>query len=205
MGGISDNESGRKGRFFAYQVFQGSPYSIEPILLLSNNRMTETTARPVILLVDDNPHDVVLIRLAFRKVGIIDTIQLVKDGNEAMRYIKGEGQYSDRHQFPSPTLIMLDLKMPQTSGFEVLQWIRKQPSLEAVVVVMMSGSRNDSDIERAYSLGANKYLVKPTKFEDLVRLMETLKDYRQWRLGKTVAPAQNQRVAAGVAGELVPA
>ncbi len=143
--------------------------------------MTEAHPRPVILLVDDNPHDVVLIRLAFRRVGIIDTIHLVKDGTEAMRYIKGEGPYADRHQFPTPTLVLLDLKMPQTSGFDVLQWIREQPALSNVLVVVMSGSKNDADIERAYSLGANSYLVKPTRFEEMVKMMETLKDYTAWR------------------------
>ena len=146
-------------------------------------RMTESHPRPVILLADDNPHDVVLIRLAFRRVGIIDTIQLVKDGTEAMRYIRGEGIYADRHQFPIPTLILLDLKMPQTSGFDVLQWIREQPDLSSVVVVVMSGSKNDQDIERAYSLGATSYLVKPTRFEEMVRMMESLKDYTAWRRG----------------------
>jgi CheY-like chemotaxis protein len=155
-----------------------------------NFAMIETQTRPVILLVDDNPHDVVLIRLAFRRVGIIDTIQLVKDGNEAMRYVKGEGVYADRHQFPPPTLILLDLKMPQTSGFDVLKWIREQPEVANVVVVVMSGSRNDDDIERAYSLGAHSYLVKPTKFEDMVKMMETLKDYTAWRKGGS-RPAQS--------------
>lgn len=144
--------------------------------------MSETpSARPVILLVDDNPHDVVLIRLAFRKVGIIDTIQLVKDGAEAMRYIIGEGMYADRRQFPPPTLILLDLKMPGANGFEVLKWIRSQETLEALVVVVMSGSRDDGDIQRAYQLGANSYLIKPTKFEDLVKMMESLKDYQTWQ------------------------
>lgn len=143
--------------------------------------MTEAHPRPVILLVDDNPHDVVLIRLAFRRVGIIDTIHLVKDGVEAMRYIRGEGAYSDRHQFPVPTLVLLDLKMPQTSGFDVLQWIREQTELSNVVVVVMSGSRDDTDIERAYALGANSYLIKPTRFEDMVKMMESLKDYTAWK------------------------
>src|SRR5436309_625941 len=143
--------------------------------------MTETQARPVILLVDDNPHDVVLIRLAFRRVGIIDTIHLVKDGLEAMRYINGEGAYTDRIQFPVPTLILLDLKMPQTSGFDVLQWIRERPELSSMVVVVMSGSKNDEDIGRAYDLGANSYLIKPSRFEDMVRMMESLKDYTHWR------------------------
>lgn len=143
--------------------------------------MTETPgARPVILLVDDNPHDVVLIRLAFRKVGIIDAIHLVKDGAEAMRYIAGEGSYADRRIYPPPTLVLLDLKMPGANGFEVLRWIRSQEQFDSLVVVVMSGSRDDGDIQHAYELGANSYLVKPTKFEDLVRMMETLKDYQSW-------------------------
>lgn len=71
--------------------------------------------------------------------------------------------------------------MPQTSGFDVLQWIREQEELSNVVVVVMSGSRDDTDIERAYSLGANSYLVKPTRFEDMVKMMESLKDYTAWR------------------------
>lgn len=139
------------------------------------------TPRPVILLVDDNPHDVVLIRLAFRKVGIIDTIQLVKDGTEAMCYIKGEGRYTDRTQYPPPTLVLLDLKMPGTSGFDVLKWIRAQSSLDSMVVVVMSGSKEDADIKLAYELKANSYLIKPTKFEDLVKMMESLKEYCSWR------------------------
>lgn len=144
--------------------------------------MSETpSARPVILLVDDNPHDVVLIRLAFRKVGIIDSIQLVKDGGEAIRYINGDGLYADRIHYPPPTLLLLDLKMPGANGFEVLKWIREQTHLDSLVVVVMSGSKEDADIQRAYDLGANSYLVKPTKFEDLVKMMESLKDYRNWR------------------------
>lgn len=160
--------------------------------------MTEGNSRPVILLVDDNPHDVVLIRLAFRKVGIIDTIHLVKDGAEAMRYINGEGSYGERHQFPLPTLVLLDLKMPQTSGFEVLRWIREQDHLAHVVVVVMSGSKNDADIEKAYALGTNRYLVKPTKFEELVRLMETLKGYHSWRREKPLIPHRASEAAEPV-------
>ena len=158
--------------------------------------MTEAHPRPVILLVDDSPHDVVLIRLAFRRVGIIDTIHLVKDGDEAMRYIKGEGAYADRHQFPVPTLVLLDLKMPQTSGFEVLSWIRNQPALSGVVIVVMSGSKNDADIERAYALGANSYLIKPSRFEEMVKMMETLKDYTAWsKTGKVSGSARSSRTA----------
>jgi CheY-like chemotaxis protein len=143
--------------------------------------MTEHATRPVILLVDDNPHDVVLIRLAFRKVGIIDTIQLVKDGNEALRYLKGEGQYGDRQHYPMPTLVLLDLKMPQANGFEVLEWAREQIHLTDMRIVVMSGSKNDSDISKATEMGANAYLVKPTKFEDLVKMMESIKEVGPWK------------------------
>ena len=143
--------------------------------------MTETpSARPVILLVDDNPHDVILIRLAFRKVGIIDAIHLVKNGNEAMHYIAGDEKYADRRLYPPPTLVLLDLKMPGANGFEVLKWIRSHETFTDLVVVVMSGSRDDADIHRAYELGANSYLIKPSKFEDLVRMMESLKDYQTW-------------------------
>src|SRR5512141_736683 len=96
-------------------------------------------AEPAILLVDDNPHDVVLLRLAFRRVGIIDPIKLVKDGTEAVRYLKGEGFYGDRHAYPIPSLVLLDLNMPQTSGFEVLRWIREQAGLRHLTVVVMTG------------------------------------------------------------------
>lgn len=136
-----------------------------------------TSTRPVILLVDDDPHDVVLIRLAFRKIGIIDTIQLIKNGTEAMSYIKGEGLYSNRSQFPLPTLMLLDLKMPRTSGFEVLEWIRNNPGLDRLVVVVMSSSREEKDVQQAYALGANLYLVKPSRFSDLVKMMDSLREY----------------------------
>ncbi len=152
--------------------------------------MTASTAakRPVILLVDDDPHDVVLIRLAFRKVGIIDTIQLVKNGAEAMRYLHGDGTYSNRNQYPMPTLMLLDLKMPQASGFEVLKWIREQPELEFLLVVVMSSSTQNSDIQSAYSLGANLYLVKPSKFSDLVKMTGSLKEFHASFLDQSGGP-----------------
>lgn len=169
---------------------RASPDIILAHSTLETKRMTESVSRPVILLVDDNPHDVVLIRLAFRKVGIIDTIQLVKDGNEAMRYIKGEGAYADRHHYPVPTLILLDLKMPQANGFDVLQMIRQSPALNQVTIVVMSGSKDDGDIAKAYQLGASTYLVKPTRFEELVRMMETVKELGPWKKSRPI-PAKS--------------
>ena len=132
---------------------------------------------PAILLVDDNPHDVVLLRLAFRRVGIIDPIKLVKDGAEAVRYLQGEGIYADRHAYPVPSLMLLDLNMPQTTGFDVLRWVRAQPLLNDLTVVVMTGSKENEDVHRAYELGADSYLVKPTKFSDLVKITQSLKSY----------------------------
>ena len=139
--------------------------------------MARSGKDPAILLVDDNPHDVVLLRLAFRRVGIIDPIKLVKDGVEAVRYLKGEGIYADRTAYPTATLMLLDLKMPKTSGFDVLRWVRAQPSLKQLSVVVMTGSTDNEDAQRAYQLGADSYLVKPTRFSDLVKITESLKRY----------------------------
>jgi CheY-like chemotaxis protein len=133
--------------------------------------------RPAILLVDDNPHDVVLLRLAFRRVGIIHPIKLVKNGLEAIRYLKGEDIYADRQQYPPPTLMLLDINMPSTSGFDVLRWVREQPWLQHLAVVVLTGSNESHDIEKAYELGADSYLVKPARFSDLVEITHALKSY----------------------------
>jgi CheY-like chemotaxis protein len=133
--------------------------------------------RPAILLVDDNPHDIILLRLAFRRVGIVHPIKLVSNGTEAIRYLKGEGPYADRQHYPPPTLMLLDLKMPPTSGFDVLRWVREQSWLQEMAVVVLTGSNESQDIEKAYQLGADSYLVKPARFSDLVEITHTLKSY----------------------------
>ena len=148
---------------------------------------------PAILLVDDNPHDVVLLRLAFRRVGIIDPIKLVKNGVEALRYLRGEGPYADRHLYPQPTLMLLDLKMPLGSGFDVLRWVRQQPAFENLTIVVMSGSKVNDDLRQAYQLGADSYLVKPTCFSDLVKITESLKNHCAPRLYGMTSRA-NERV-----------
>jgi CheY-like chemotaxis protein len=134
------------------------------------------SSHPSILLVDDNPHDVVLIRLAFRKAGIVDTIKIVRDGREAMNYLEGKGPYTDRTLFPAPTLMLLDLQMPVISGFDLLRWVRGQSALQSLRVVVMTGSKETGDIERARSLGADSYVVKPSRFSDLVSVMKALKE-----------------------------
>lgn len=130
-----------------------------------------------ILLVEDNPDDVLLIRRAFRKAHIVNPLFVVGDGEQAIAYLSGTGPYADRRTYPLPMLILLDLKLPRVSGFEVLAWLRRQPRLKRMPVVVLTSSRESPDINRAYELCANSYLVKPVAFDDLLEMMKTLNLY----------------------------
>ncbi len=127
-----------------------------------------------ILLVEDNAGDIMLIRRAFRKVNISNPIQVVNDGDAAVSYLAGQAPYIDRTQHPLPVLILLDLKLPRRSGAEVLMWIRQQPFLRRLPVVVLTASKEYADINQIYDLGVNAYMVKPFAFNDLVKIIETL-------------------------------
>ncbi len=127
-----------------------------------------------ILLVEDNPDDVLLIKRAFAKARIINPLQVVTDGEEALFYLAGEPPYEDRSVYPLPIFVLLDLKLPKRSGLEVLSWLRAQTLLKRLPVVVLTSSRETPDINKAYDLGANSYLVKPVAFEDLVEMVKTL-------------------------------
>ena len=130
-----------------------------------------------ILLVEDNGNDVLLIKRAFKKAKIANSIQVVGDGDAAVAYLAGEGQYADREAYPMPALVLLDLKLPRRSGFEVLGWVRTQPVLKRLPVLILTSSRENVDIDRAYDLGANSYLVKPVTFEALQEIMHAIDVY----------------------------
>jgi CheY-like chemotaxis protein len=130
-----------------------------------------------ILLADDDENDVLLMRRAFNKAHITNPIHAVGDGEEAVAYLNGEGGFADRNQFPVPCLMLLDLKMPKKNGFEVLRWIRSHPALKRLPVVVLTSSKEVRDINLAYDLGANSYLVKPPDFQDLIRMMKSLEGY----------------------------
>src|SRR5438477_12877403 len=115
----------------------------------------------VILLAEDREDDVLLIRRAFNKANLLNPLHLVHDGDEAIAYLKGEGQFANRAEYPLPSLLLLDLKMPRRDGFEVLQWVREQSSLKALRVIVLTSSEHIQDVNRAYDLGANSFLVKP--------------------------------------------
>jgi CheY-like chemotaxis protein len=131
----------------------------------------------VILLVEDDPNDVLLTRRAFAKAGVSASLSVVEDGDAAVDYLAGTGPYADRTQYPLPTIVLLDLKLPRRSGLEVLTWIRQQSPLKRIPVVVLTSSRESVDVNRAYDQGANSYLVKPVSFEELAKLMHALNVY----------------------------
>jgi len=131
----------------------------------------------VILLVDDCENDIQIIRRAFVKAHLVNPVHVVRDGEEAMDYLSGSGKYSNRSEYPLPDLILLDLKMPKLDGFEVLEWIRKQPGVRGIAVVVLTASDQIRDVNHAYSLGANSFLVKPTDFDNSVELARLLREY----------------------------
>ena len=135
------------------------------------------SAPRTVLLVEDNPDDVFLIQRAFKKAGLENPLQVVIDGEQAVAYLSGSGSYGDRERYPLPSLLLLDLKLPRRDGHEVLAWLRSQADLRRLVVVILTSSRELSDIDRAYEMGANSYLVKPVAFDALVDMVKTLNQY----------------------------
>jgi CheY-like chemotaxis protein len=127
-----------------------------------------------VLHIDDDPNDTALLQAAARKAAGKFTLHNVEDGEAAIAYLSGSGIYADRERFRLPALILLDLKMPRATGFEVLKWIRSHPELGSVPVIILSGSELQDDIRHAYSVGANSYLVKPLGFRALVKMVENL-------------------------------
>ena len=131
----------------------------------------------VILLVEDEPVDALLMMRAFTKAKLTYRLEVVGDGEEAVAYLGGRDKYADRKHHKLPILVLLDLKLPRMSGLEVLAWMRSQPGLKRLPVVVLTSSKESSDINRAYDLGTNSYLVKPVAFDALLRVVEALTLY----------------------------
>ena len=131
------------------------------------------------LLVEDEENDVLLMEEQFRRSPRPINFQHVPDGVEAMRYLKGEMEFEDRRKYPLPNVILLDLKMPRFSGFDFLEWLhRDSPGhLRLIPVVVMSSSNEPGDIQRAYALGANTYMLKPVQWTDFRERIHALGIY----------------------------
>jgi CheY-like chemotaxis protein len=127
-----------------------------------------------ILLVDDNPDDVLLIKRSFDRAGLKHPIHSVSRGEDAIAYLRGDLPYDDRLKYPVPDLVLLDIKMPGIDGFDVLRWIRHQWQFSHLCVVMLTSSDEMRDVNQAYQLGANSFLVKPLEFINAAELSRSL-------------------------------
>lgn len=136
--------------------------------------MIANSSLKTILLVEDDTNDVLLFRRAYHKCKLANPLQIVGDGEEAQDYLAGSGKYADRVSYPLPALVLLDFKLPRMSGLEVLAWMRSQAGLKRMPVVALTSSRERSDVNRAYDLGINSYLVKPVAFDNLMQLVKAL-------------------------------
>src|SRR5947208_13194034 len=130
-----------------------------------------------LLVAEDNAHDVFLLKRAFIKAGINVPMHIVNDGQEAVDYLIGQEPYANRKEYPLPTLLLLDLKMPRLSGFDVIRWVREHKGLRRLPILVLSSSGLGKDINRAYDLGANSYLLKPSRFDDLEILADDVERY----------------------------
>lgn len=131
----------------------------------------------IIMLVEDNKDHLELTVSALKEANIKNNIVALKDGREAIAYLKGEGEYSNRKAHPLPMLILLDLKMPRVGGKEVLKVIKGDERLRTIPVVMLTSSAMGKDIEECYDLGANSYIVKPVSFGDFVEKVKSIPLY----------------------------
>jgi CheY-like chemotaxis protein len=126
-----------------------------------------------ILLVEDNEDDVFLMERALKSAGILNPVCVVEDGQRAIDYLAGSGDFADRARFPYPVVVFLDLKLPRKSGFDVLGWLRGRSDLPQPLIVVLSSSNSPQDIERVTALGAARYAVKPPTVDLFQQLTES--------------------------------
>ncbi len=133
-----------------------------------------------ILIIEDSGGEAQLLKLALRRAGINNPIHLVPTGEEAIAYLSGSGPYADRSQYPFPSVLFMDLKMPRVDGFAVLKWLRSHPDFAIIPVIVLTNSALDADVRQAYQLGANSYMVKPTNLDELTQMLRTAYEYWAW-------------------------
>lgn len=130
-----------------------------------------------ILMVDDDPNDTLLIQRALRSTLVEGHVISVENGEQAINYLAGEGEYADRDRFPLPVFILMDIKLPRKTGLEVLAWMKEKDSLRSIPVIMFTSSNQQADIKQAYDLGANSYIVKPVEYSKLEKTLRDLIHY----------------------------
>ena len=125
-----------------------------------------------ILLVEDTEDDVFLMKRALKVVGIRNPLNVVEDGQQAIDYLDGTGDYADREQYPYPRYVFLDLKLPVKSGFDVLTWIHSKPGLPKPLIFVLTSSNSPLDMSRVKSMGGDSYIIKPPSAETFERLSQ---------------------------------
>ena len=143
-----------------------------------------------ILLVDDSDSDVFMVKRAFERANVANTLRVVHGGEEALDYVFKRGQYAEPNAPPTPGLILLDVAMPRMDGFEVLAQLKQHPRYRRVPVIMLTTSERDEDVIRSYDEGACSYITKPASFEGLVRALSQFQLY--WTLVSRVPPPEHE-------------
>ena len=133
-----------------------------------------------ILVAEDDPNDVLLLKRAFLRNGLNNPVHTSPDGEDAINYLQGKGVYQDRARYPFPSLLITDLKMPRSTGFEILKWLRAHPDCHIIPVIVFSASRQDEDVLLAYRYGANAFIHKPPTFDKLTEVIRITADF--WNL-----------------------
>jgi CheY-like chemotaxis protein len=140
----------------------------------------------LILLVEDNPDHVLIIKRALELNNVLNEVRVVEDGQEALDYLYRRGRYADPEAAPRPGLILLDIKLPKVDGFEVLKQIKSDPMLKMIPIIMLTSSEQEADVVRSYLNGANSYIVKPIRFTEFVEKVREVKLY--WIMVNTLPP-----------------
>ncbi len=130
-----------------------------------------------ILLVEDNRMDVELTLDAFREAKLVNTVHVASGGQEALDYLFGVGKFADTSEYPTPDLILLDLKMPGVDGFEVLRRVKSTPIIRRIPVIILTSSKEEADRALSYDIGTNSYLVKPVSFNGFLAVVHEIEGY----------------------------
>lgn len=139
--------------------------------------MSGNSSKLIILVAEDDENDAFMLKRAFEKNGIAMPVHICPDGDAAMAYLQGQGQFADRDAYPFPRIFITDLKMPGRSGFEILEWLQSHPECNLIPKIVLSASNLEPDVIRAYQLGANCYFTKPSTTADLKKMVQMIHEF----------------------------